>query len=146
MLNIKSLSVFGMGIALLAGLTACATWERDSDRTAGRVVDDRKITGYVEDELNREPTFKFDDVDVKTFAGVVQLSGFVNTEEQKQRAGQIAQNTPGVTQVINSIALKPHQAPSPTGRTSTGYLDRDRDQIPAPYPSTTTTNQVHRPQ
>ncbi len=124
-----------MSVLALAGLTACSTWHRESDRTAGRMVDDNRITNQVKHELNREPTYKFTDVDVKTFAGVVQLSGFVNSNEQKQRAAQIAQSVPGVTQVIDSIALKPQPSPSPTGRTASGHLEQN--QISAP---TTTTN------
>ena len=99
----------------MASLTACATWHKDSDRTAGRIKDDNRLTSQVEKELKREPTYKFHDVNVQTFAGVVQLSGFVNTEDQKQRAVQIAQNTPGVLQVINSIAMKPAPPPSLAG-------------------------------
>ncbi len=140
MRNIKSLAAVGMSVVALAGLTACASWHRDTDRTAGRMVDDNRITSRVKSELNREPTYKFNDVDVKTFAGVVQLSGFVNSDEQKQRAGQIAQSTPGVTQVINSITLKPQQTPTPTGRSTNGQLEQNQISAPTTNPSTTSTN------
>ncbi len=104
--------------AAIAGtvLTGCSMFQRgDSERTAGRVVDDNRITAQVKSELSREPVYKFNDVDVKTFDGIVQLSGFVNSEDQKQRAESIAQNTSGVSRVVNSITLKP-QTPAPTGR------------------------------
>jgi hyperosmotically inducible periplasmic protein len=115
-----------LGIALLAG---CSTWQRgDSERTAGRIVDDRKITSNVKSRLNDEPVYKFSDVDVRTFQGVVQLSGFVRSEDQKERAGQLAQQTPGVARVVNSIVLKPEGGElTPTGRDNTG----------APTPATT---------
>ncbi len=107
--------VLGATVAATA-LTGCSMLQpKDSERSAGRVVDDRRITSQVKNELSREPVYKFSDVDVKTFDGVVQLSGFVNTDDQKQRAGQIAQNTPGVSRVVNSITLKPTE-PTPTGR------------------------------
>lgn len=113
----KSL-MLGLGAAIaLIGLSGCASWQRDGDRTAGRVIDDRRITGNVEESLGREPVFKFSDVDVRTFNGVVQLSGFVNTEEQKQRAGELARQVDGVAQVVNSITLKQPQL-APTGRTN----------------------------
>jgi osmotically-inducible protein OsmY len=103
-------------LAAVTSLTGCSTWgpRQDSERTAGRVVDDTKITAQVKTDLNREPVYKFNDVDVKTFNGVVQLSGFVNTDEQKRRAGEIAQQAYGVAQVVNSITLKPNI--TPTGR------------------------------
>jgi hyperosmotically inducible protein len=78
------------------------------------MVDDSRITADVQKDLKFEPVYKFSDVDVKTFNGVVQLSGFVTTDEQKRRAGEIAQQAPGVSQVVNSITLKPQI--TPTGR------------------------------
>jgi hyperosmotically inducible periplasmic protein len=107
-------------VVALGTLTGCETWNRttataSSDRSAGRVVDDKHITAQVKSNLKAEPTYKFSDVDVKTFDGIVQLSGFVNSEDQKQRAAQLAQQVAGVAQVQNNILLKP-QANTPTGR------------------------------
>src|SRR5438067_6456876 len=88
--------------AAVTCFTGCSTFERNtSERTAGRIVDDRKIASNVRSELRREPVFKFHDVDVKTFDGVVQLSGFVNTDEQKRRAEELARQVPGVVEVQN---------------------------------------------
>src|SRR4051812_44342425 len=122
MKNFKRLVVvtsLGAAVAVL-GLSGCESWgHRSSDeRSAGRVVDDSRLTHTVQTELRNEPVFKFGDVDVKTYAGVVQLNGFVNTEDQKRRAAEIAQQTPGVNQVINNLTLKPMGGPTPTGRTS----------------------------
>ena len=113
------ISTIGAAIALF-GLSGCESTEhRSSDeRSSGRQEDDKHITQSVENALKHEPVYKFNDVDVRTFAGVVQLSGFVNTEDQKNRAAEVAQQTPGVSQVINNIALKP-MAPTPTGRVPT---------------------------
>jgi hyperosmotically inducible protein len=111
--------ILGSTVGALLGitsLTGCQTWGHrgDSERTAGRMVDDAKITADVQRDLKKEPVYKFSDVDVKAFNGVVQLSGFVNTDEQKRRAGEIAQQAPGVAQVVNNISLKPQV--TPTGR------------------------------
>src|SRR5216110_2462018 len=109
-----------VGAAAALGYTGCASYHSraSSDRSEGRMVDDHRITAQVKSELNREPVYKFNDVDVKTFNGVVQLSGFVNTEDQKRRAAELAQTVGGVTQVQNAISLKSEAPPSPTGRTS----------------------------
>ncbi|HPU55760.1 MAG TPA: BON domain-containing protein, partial [Verrucomicrobiota bacterium] len=116
MANLKKLLLIGGSTAavVLAGLTGCQTRDT-SDRTAGRIIDDKAITERVEDRLKEDPLYKFTGVDVRTFAGVVQLSGFVDTQEQKNRAGELAQNVQGVTRVINNIALKPDTGLTPTG-------------------------------
>ena len=94
----------------------------------GRTLDDKTITSTVKHDLNREPVYKFSDVDVRTYDGVVQLSGFVDTNEQKQRAGDIARQAEGVTQVVNNITLKPQGNLQPTSRP---YDDRDNNYRPA---------------
>ena len=112
----KSLLLISSACAVLA-LSGCATGpSHEGERTAGRMVDDHSINSQVKADLDREPVYKFSDVDVKTFNGVVQLSGFVNTEDQRRRAAEIAQGVSGVAQVVNSIALKPQQVLTPTGR------------------------------
>jgi osmotically-inducible protein OsmY len=106
MLNLKKILLVG-GMSAMFALTGCEMFNHHSDRTIGRTLDDKTITSTVKHDLNREPVYKFSGVDVKTFDGVVQLSGFVETDEQKQRAGDIAQHSEGVTQVVNNITLKP---------------------------------------
>src|ERR1041385_7083074 len=107
MRNFKTFLILGSLSAAMAGLAGCETWRHhaEGERSEGRMVDDAKITHMVKSDLNREPVFKFGDVDVRTFNGVVQLSGFVNTEEQKQRAAEVAQQVPQVAEVLNSVSL-----------------------------------------
>src|SRR5580765_8285152 len=100
MINFKNLLVSVAGAAaVVVGFAGCEGSGHHGDRTAGREVDDHRITADVRDKLRDEPVFKFGDVDVRTFNGVVQLSGFVNTEEQKQRAAEVAQQVPQVAEV-----------------------------------------------
>jgi hyperosmotically inducible protein len=119
MLNIKKIILVG-GMSAVVALTGCemmSNHNAESDRTAGRALDDKTITAAVEHDLDREPVYKFNGVDVKTFDGVVQLSGFVDTQDQKQRAGDIAKQSQGVTQVVNNITLKTvNNNLPPTGR------------------------------
>jgi len=126
MLNLKKmLLVAGMSAAF--ALSGCSMLNhRSGDRSMGRVIDDKTITADVKHGLNHEPVYKFGDVDVRTFDGVVQLSGFVDTNDQKQRAGDIAQHTEGVTQVVNNISLKPQGNLQPTGRYDDNYR-KDND-------------------
>ncbi len=120
-------------------LTGCKT----GDRTTGRYIDDRTVTHRVKSNIDHDANHKFPDINVETFAGVVQLSGFVDAKEQITVAGQIASRTEGVRQVINSLVLKPqpHEAMlSPTGSpTGTRYDSDYNPQQPLPQPSSTTT-------
>ena len=86
-------------LALSMGFTGCAT----NDRTSGQVINDA---------LNSDAVLKYPDVKVNAFNGTVQLTGFVDTDQQRARAAEIAAGVPGVTQVINEITIKP----TPTGR------------------------------
>lgn len=103
--------------AALTALTGCQSTPKDG-RTAGQKVDDDRVNEQVEAALSREPVYKFSNVNVETFDGVVQLSGFVDSEQQKTRAAEVAQQVSGVARIVNSITLKLPQAPTPTGRTN----------------------------
>ena len=75
-------------------------------QSAGSYIDDRTITGKVKTSLLRDDTVKGTDVDVTTFNGAVQLSGFVETQAQKDRAGELARQTEGVQQVHNNLIVQ----------------------------------------
>lgn len=122
MLNLKKLILITGTSAIIAvvGLTGCKSSSKDGERTAGREMDDRAISERVAEKLRSEPVYKFADVDVRTFGGVTQLSGFVNTDEQKHRAGELAETVQGVHRVINNISLKPDNL-TPTGKKEPGY-------------------------
>ena len=75
-------------------------------QSTGEHVDDSAITAKVKTELIRDPVVKARQVEVETFKGIVQLSGFVDTDEQRSRAGEIARTITGVTEVKNSITVK----------------------------------------
>ena len=67
---------------------------------------DRATTAKVKAAMVGDPIVKALDVNVDTFRNVVQLSGFVETAEQKARAGQIAAGIQGVQSVQNNITLR----------------------------------------
>lgn len=73
---------------------------------AGRVVDDSVITGKVKAALVADPTTKAHQIEVETFKGVVQLSGFVDSSEARSRATQVAQQVEGVKNVKNELELR----------------------------------------
>lgn len=101
-----------LGAALaLPLLSGCAgTTMRES---TGEYVDDTVITAKVKTALVRDSTVSALDVNVETFKGTVQLSGFVDTEEQKVQAERLAQGVAGVSSVTNSIVVKAGAAGAP---------------------------------
>ena len=87
--------------------TGCAVTQ--GRETTGRYIDDKTISAKIKTQFYRDKGVKGTQVDVNTFQGVVQLSGFVDTQAQKDRAGEIARQTAGVRDVHNDIVV-------PTGR------------------------------
>jgi hyperosmotically inducible protein len=83
--------------------TGCSS---TSDRTEGRQLDDRIVNSRVKDALEESPTYKFPEVRAMTYGGVVQLSGFVDTRDQKAKAAELARKIEGVREVINNISIK----------------------------------------
>jgi hyperosmotically inducible periplasmic protein len=100
--SLLSLALLALGLA--AFTSGCAgTATRAS---TGEMIDDSVITAKVKTELIRDEFVKARDVNVDTFRGTVQISGFVEREEQKARAGEIAAQTNGVRNVVNNITVK----------------------------------------
>lgn len=78
-----------------------------SDRIkASAFADDSWITTKVKAMLVADDLVSALDVTVQTSNGIVQLSGFVETTEERKRAATIASNVDGVRKVVNSIVVK----------------------------------------
>jgi hyperosmotically inducible protein len=100
-------------ILLTAILLSCSTIivagcaHDGHERTAGTVVDDSAITTSVKSQLLAEKDVNSFDIKVKTFKGNVQLSGFVDSKWQMDKAVSIAAATEGVRHVQNDLIHKP---------------------------------------
>jgi hyperosmotically inducible protein len=91
-------------VPVLTVITGCA-----GDRyhqSTGEDIDDHGITSRVKDALSNDAQYKYEGVQVVTFKGTVQLSGFVDTHDQKSRAGELAKGVEGVKDVDNNITVK----------------------------------------
>jgi osmotically-inducible protein OsmY len=93
--------------AITSVTTGCAG--NKYDRSTGQYVDDKSLTMRVHSALGDSPDYKFPDVNVDVFRGVVQLSGFVNSSAQKSQAADIAKGVEGVKDVQNNISVKETQ-------------------------------------
>ncbi|MDP3070751.1 MAG: BON domain-containing protein [Opitutaceae bacterium] len=97
-----ALSGFSLGLVLSSG--GCAA--TPTKESTGEYVDDSAITLRVKAAFVNDPVVKALSVNVETFKGIVQLSGFVNTSAEKAQAGRIAAGIKGVTDVKNNITVK----------------------------------------
>ena len=89
---------------LTVGLAACTTNPRSE--TPGQYVDDAAITTKVKAAIFNEPTLKSAEINVETFKQVVQLSGFVTSQANIDRATTLARGVNGVVSVKNDMRLK----------------------------------------
>jgi hyperosmotically inducible protein len=88
-------------VLLIVALTGTA----HASKSAGNMIDDSTINATVKAELIGNKQTKAHSINVETYKGVVQLSGFVATQAEKDAAGKVAQGVDGVTEVRNSIAI-----------------------------------------
>lgn len=93
-----------MLVGLLTGLGACSS--TPTTESAMQYVDNSVLTAKVKAAIFNEPTLKSAEITVETFKGVVQLSGFVSTVEQTNKAIEIARGIPGVISVKNDMRVK----------------------------------------
>jgi osmotically-inducible protein OsmY len=89
---------------LLASLLGCAG--TSTKEGTGEYFDDSVITTKVKTAIFREPSLKSAEINVETFKGTVQLSGFVNSREDINKAVEVARGVTGVKSVRNDMRLK----------------------------------------
>ncbi|MBE0569357.1 MAG: BON domain-containing protein [Deltaproteobacteria bacterium] len=95
---------FLLCVALIVVFVGCASTPKQEG--TGEYIDDSAITTKVKAEIFREPTLKVFQINVETFKGEVQLSGFVDSAQAVSKAGEIARSVKGVKSVKNSLIVK----------------------------------------
>jgi osmotically-inducible protein OsmY len=93
-----------VSVVVLAATIGCAA-TRTHEGT-GQYVDDSVITTKVKGAILNEPGLKVSEINVETFKGVVQLSGFVSSREDIDSAVKVAKSVDGVKSVTNKMSLK----------------------------------------
>ena len=89
---------------LLASLLGCAG--TSTKEGTGEYFDDSVITTKVKAAIFKEPSLQSSEINVETFKGTVQLSGFVSSRAEINKAAEVARGVQGVTSVRNDIRLK----------------------------------------
>jgi osmotically-inducible protein OsmY len=107
-LTLTILSVAGLALSGTAFLGCADTRTRESrsHESAGEYLDDSVITTKVKAAILDDPSLKSFQINVKTYKGVVQLSGFVDSAQMVQRAGKVASGITGVSSVRNDLIVK----------------------------------------
>jgi hypothetical protein len=91
-------------LVLMTTFSACGSTSKQT--SPGEYVDDSVITTKVKSLLAEDAFFKSFEIGVETRKGIVQLSGFVGSQEAINKAGQIAKSVKGVTSVRNDLIVK----------------------------------------
>ena len=103
MTQFKRFSTFFL-IALFSFLVGCASTTKETG--TGEYIDDTVLTTKVKAAVFNEPSLKSAEINVETFKGVVQLSGFVNSLPDINKAAEVARSVAGVKSVKNDMRLK----------------------------------------
>jgi osmotically-inducible protein OsmY len=103
MKQLKSIYTVIIAILFLSMLGCASTSTTES---TGEYIDDSVITTKVKAAIFNEPTLKSTEINVKTFKGIVQLSGFVSSQADISRAMEVAKTIVGAKFVRNSLYVK----------------------------------------
>jgi len=104
MSKITMISRLLISVLLMVTLLSCASTPKSS--STGELIDDSVITTKVKSLLAADVGLKTFQISVETYKGVVQLSGFVNSQADIDQAGKIARSVNGVVSVKNNLILK----------------------------------------
>jgi osmotically-inducible protein OsmY len=89
---------------LITTFAACATTPKHE--STGEYIDDSVITTKVKSLLANDDFFKSFQINVDTYQGVVQLSGFVDSQQAVDKAGEIVRSVQGVKSLKNNLMVK----------------------------------------
>ena len=91
-------------LLVIAAFTACASTPKQE--STGELIDDSVITTKIKSLLAADDLLKAFQISVETRKGIVQLSGFVNSQSAVNKAGSIANSVKGVKSVKNDLIVK----------------------------------------
>lgn len=92
-----------LAVTLVSVVGCASTSQREG---TGEYMDDSVITTKVKAAILDEPTLKVAEINVETFKGVVQLSGFVSSQAAANKAVEVARSVKGVKSVKNDMRIK----------------------------------------
>jgi osmotically-inducible protein OsmY len=103
MKNLKIVSTL-LAALMLTAVVGCVSPAKHE--TVGQYIDDATITTGVKAAVLNNPSLKVAEINVETYKGVVQLSGFVSSAQNIATAASVARSVEGVKSVKNDLRLK----------------------------------------
>ena len=91
-------------IALVTACLGCAS--TPTKEGTGEYIDDSAITTKVKSAILGDSALKVFQINVETFKGEVQLSGYVDSAQHVEKAGEVARKVGGVKSVKNNLNVK----------------------------------------
>jgi osmotically-inducible protein OsmY len=104
MSNSKLIICFLLSLLLAASIAGCAGGAKHE--STGEYLDDSVLTTKVKTSILGDSKLKLLQINVKTYKGIVQLSGFVDSKSAADRAVELARTVRGVKSVNNSLIVK----------------------------------------
>jgi len=104
MAKLKSIVKLTVVLGMFAACLGCSTTQ--SHESTGQYVDDSVVTTKVKSAIVNDLALKGFQINVKTYQGVVQLSGFVDSAQNADKAADLARAVTGVTDVKNDLIVK----------------------------------------
>jgi hyperosmotically inducible periplasmic protein len=96
-----------LGLAAALALAACASKEPETRRTTGEFTSDAALTARVKSAIATDVGARTAAaINIETYRGVVQLTGFADSREQAARAEEAAKKVDGVRSVKNDVRIK----------------------------------------
>lgn len=108
-MNKYSFITIAVAVTLAISTGTFAADGTSKHESAGAYVDDSVITTKVKAAVLQEPTLKSAEINVETYKGVVQLTGFVSSRASINKATEIARSIKGVASVKNDMIVKGKQ-------------------------------------
>jgi hyperosmotically inducible protein len=93
-------------VAAFLGSTLVACSSTPTQQSAGQAIDDGVVTAKVKAALVQDPVTKAHEINVETFKGTVQLSGFVESDQARSRAVELAKDVDGVKRVKDALEVR----------------------------------------
>lgn len=93
-------------LAAIMASTVVGCSSTPTQQSTGQAIDDGVVTAKVKAKLIEDPVTKAHQINVETFKGTVQLSGFVETDQARTRALQLARSTDGVKSVKDALQIR----------------------------------------
>jgi len=100
----RMLLLFVAALLMVVFFLGCASTH--TSESTGEYFDDTVITTKVKALLVKDTALKSFQISVETFKGIVQLSGFVDTEQLRNKADFVARTVKGVKSVKNNLIVK----------------------------------------